>query len=51
MNIKQAKEEIKNTVLAYLLKDGTGEYKIPVIRQRPAGNRKNPDYGTDCQGV
>ena len=35
MNIKQAKEEIKNTVLAYLLKDGTGEYKIPVIRQRP----------------
>ncbi|MDE6906351.1 MAG: AAA family ATPase [Lachnospiraceae bacterium] len=35
MNIKQAKEEIKNTVLAYLLRDETGEYQIPIIRQRP----------------
>lgn len=35
MNIKQAKEEIKNTVSAYLLKDETGEYKVPIIRQRP----------------
>lgn len=35
MNIKQAKEEIKHTVAAYLSKDAQGEYRIPVIRQRP----------------
>ena len=35
MNIKQAKEEIKHTVLAYLSKDSYGAYKIPAIRQRP----------------
>lgn len=35
MNIKRAKEEIKHTVKAYLTKDEFGEYKIPVIRQRP----------------
>lgn len=35
MNIKRAKEEIKNTVQAYLTKDEFGEYKIPIIRQRP----------------
>lgn len=35
MNIKKAKEEIKNTVRAYLKKDADGEYMIPVIRQRP----------------
>ena len=35
MNIKQAKEEIKPTVMAYLSKDEQGEYRIPVIRQRP----------------
>lgn len=35
MNIKQAKEEIKNMVLTYLAKDGAGEYQIPVVRQRP----------------
>lgn len=35
MNIKEAKEEIKHTVFAYLKKDDTGAYKIPAIRQRP----------------
>lgn len=35
MNIKQAKDEIKNTVHAYLAKNETGSYRIPVIRQRP----------------
>ena len=35
MNIKQAKEHIKNTVNLYLKKDEFGEYKIPVLRQRP----------------
>lgn len=35
MNIKKAKNEIKNTVRAYLRKDADGEYIIPSIRQRP----------------
>ncbi len=35
MNIKRAKEEIKDTIEAYLLKDDCGEYVIPSIRQRP----------------
>lgn len=35
MNIKRAKEEIKNTVRAYLAKDGYGNYRIPHLRQRP----------------
>lgn len=35
MNIKQAKEELKNTITAYLAKDETGAYRIPAIRQRP----------------
>ena len=35
MNIKKAKEDIKNTVRAYLDKDEFGQYRIPEIRQRP----------------
>lgn len=35
MNIRQAKEEIRHTVQAYLLKDESGAYRIPSIRQRP----------------
>ncbi|WP_333646931.1 ATP-binding protein [Lacrimispora sp.] len=35
MNIKRAKEEIKNTIEAYLLKDSYGSYEIPSMRQRP----------------
>lgn len=35
MNIKQAKQEIKNTIQAYLMKDDQGEYVIPSVRQRP----------------
>ena len=35
MNIKKAKEDIKNTVRAYLKKDNYGQYAIPSIRQRP----------------
>lgn len=35
MNIKQAKEEIRNTLRSYLKKDETGSYVIPVERQRP----------------
>ena len=35
MNIKQAKQEIANTLKAYLAKDSLGNYRIPPIRQRP----------------
>ncbi len=35
MNIKRAKQEIKDTIEAYLMKDEDGEYVIPSIRQRP----------------
>lgn len=35
MNIKRTKEEIKNTIEAYLLKDAYGSYEIPSMRQRP----------------
>lgn len=35
MNIKRAKEEIKRTIQAYLLKNQYGEYEIPVMGQRP----------------
>lgn len=35
MNIREAKQEIKNTVQAYLQKDEGGEYRIPAVRQRP----------------
>ncbi len=35
MNIIEAKQEIINTVRAYLMKDETGAYRIPVEKQRP----------------
>ncbi len=35
MNIKRAKQEIKDTIEAYLMKDAHGNYEIPAIRQRP----------------
>ncbi len=35
MNIQQAKQELINTVRAYLVKDEFGNYEIPIIRQRP----------------
>ncbi len=35
MNIKQAKEQIKNAMTAYFVKDELGSYVIPVERQRP----------------
>ncbi len=35
MNIKQAKDYIENTVRLYLKRDEFGEYRIPVVRQRP----------------
>lgn len=35
MNIKEAKAYIKDTIKIYLERDGYGEYKIPVSKQRP----------------
>ncbi|WMI81090.1 ATP-binding protein [Anaerotignum sp. MB30-C6] len=35
MNIKQAKDEIRRAIEAYLLKNEFGEYTIPRVRQRP----------------
>ena len=35
MNIKQAKQEIANTLRAYLARDALGNYLIPAVRQRP----------------
>lgn len=35
MNIKEAKEEIRNAIFAYFTKDEFGGYEIPIERQRP----------------
>lgn len=35
MNIKEAKNQIKNTLRAYLSRDELGNYLIPSVRQRP----------------
>lgn len=35
MNIKEAKNYIKDSVKIYLKKDEEGEYRIPIVRQRP----------------
>lgn len=35
MNIEQAKQEIKNTLRAYLRRDEKGSYAFPSVRQRP----------------
>lgn len=45
MNIKQAKEDIKNAVSAYLTKDQFGNYVIPVERQRPVFLMGAPGIG------
>jgi len=35
MDIKRAKQEIKDSIEAYLKKDAFGEYLIPAVNQRP----------------
>ena len=45
MNIKQAKEHIKNSVKLYLKKDEYGDYRIPVVRQRPIFLLGSPGIG------
>ena len=35
MNIKDAKEQIKNAIVAYFTKDESGDYIVPIEKQRP----------------
>lgn len=35
MNIKEAKQEVETAVKIYLEKDEDGEYRVPLVRQRP----------------
>lgn len=45
MNIKEAKEQIKNAMTAYFSKDKFGEYEIPVEKQRPVFLMGPPGIG------
>ena len=45
MNIKRTKQEIKDTIEAYLRKDAYGMYEIPPIRQRPVLLLGSPGIG------
>ncbi len=45
MNIKEAKNYIKDSVKIYLKKDEEGEYRIPVVRQRPIFLLGSPGIG------
>ena len=54
LNIKRAKEEIKNTIAAYQMKDAYGAYEIPpeaCAAHGPAGDRQDSDHGADLPGV
>ncbi len=45
MNIKEAKEQIENAVMAYFSKDEFGNYEIPIERQRPVFLMGAPGIG------
>ena len=45
MNIKQAKEQIKNAITAYFTKDEFGNYIIPIEKQRPVFLMGPPGIG------
>lgn len=45
MNIKEAKEQIKNAITAYFTKDEFGRYIIPIERQRPVFLMGPPGIG------
>ncbi len=45
MNIKEAKEQIKNAMTAYFTKDELGNYIIPIERQRPVFLMGPPGIG------
>ena len=45
MNIKEAKQQIKNAIEAYFTKDEFGNYRIPIERQRPVFLMGPPGIG------
>ena len=45
MNIKEAKEQIKNAMIAYFTKDDMGNYIIPIEKQRPVFLNGAPGIG------
>jgi hypothetical protein len=45
MNIKEAKQQIKNAITAYFTKDEFGGYVIPIERQRPVFLMGSPGIG------
>ena len=45
MNISQAKEQIKNAMIAYFTKDDFGGYAIPIEKQRPVFMMGPPGIG------
>lgn len=45
MNIKEAKEQIKNAMVSYFTKDKYGKYSIPVEKQRPVFLMGPPGIG------
>ena len=45
MNIKEAKEQIKNAIIAYFSKDEYGEYQISIEDQRPVFLMGPPGIG------
>lgn len=51
MNIKEAKEQIKNAITAYLIKDEFGDYKISIEHQRPVFLLGAPGIGKTYHGA
>ena len=45
MNIQQAKDHVKNAVTIYLKKDEFGDYRVPLVRQRPLFLLGEPGIG------
>ena len=45
MNIKEAKEQIKNAMTAYFTKDANGDYIVPIEKQRPVFLMGPPGIG------
>lgn len=45
MNIKEAKEQIKNAIIAYFTKDSSGDYVVPIEKQRPVFLMGPPGIG------
>ena len=42
MNIREAKQQIKNAMVAYFTKDEFGNYRLPAARQPPVAGARPP---------